>query len=135
MRIRVYYEDTDSGGVVYYANYLRFCERARTEFLRERGVEVAAHDAEGVIFVVARVEIAYRAPARYNDLLEIDTRIIDRRRTSFTFRHRILHGETEKLLAEADVRLVCVGAKGKPRRLPGDVARVVSCEVEDRPSP
>ncbi|MBU0754116.1 MAG: acyl-CoA thioesterase, partial [Planctomycetes bacterium] len=66
MDIRVYYEDTDSGGVVYYANYLRFFERDRTEYFRERGIGVAEYDAKGVLFVVADVEIAYRASAHHD---------------------------------------------------------------------
>jgi acyl-CoA thioester hydrolase len=131
MQIRIYYEDTDSGGVVYYANYLKFCERARTEFFRERGVDVAAYDARGIIFVVAHVDISYRAPARYNDLLEIETGLQACSRTSFIFSHRILRQETGQLLVEAELKLVCVNEKGKPRGLPDDVARVVEKASEE----
>ncbi len=126
MEIRIYYDDTDAGGVVYYANFLRYFERARTEYLREQGVEVAACADAGVLFVVAHAEIDYRSPARYNDVLQIQTRITDSTRTSLTFAHTIRQRETDSLVVEGWARLVCVDERGKPRRLPDEVARVVT---------
>jgi len=73
MQIRVYYEDTDAAGVVYHSNYLNYCERARTEYLRERGYSVAELAASGTVFPVARMEIDFKAPARHDDLLRIVT--------------------------------------------------------------
>ncbi|HEY0720810.1 MAG TPA: tol-pal system-associated acyl-CoA thioesterase [Gammaproteobacteria bacterium] len=83
--VRIYYEDTDHGGVVYYANYLRFMERARTEYLRHYGFEQDQLSAdEGVIFAVRSVELDYRRPARFNDLLAVSARIVHRGGASFT---------------------------------------------------
>lgn len=125
MDVRVYYEDTDAGGVVYYANYLKYCERARMEFFRDRGIGVSAYGAEGILFVVAHAEVSYKASARHDDLLTIKTYIIDHSRTSYTFLHRIFRKETEELLVEAKIRLACVDRNVKVRRLPEPVKRVV----------
>lgn len=125
MEIRVYYEDTDCGGVVYYASYLRFMERARTEFLRARGLEPAGREMEGLLFMVARAEVAYRAPGRYDDLLEVRTRVEELRRTGFTFHHEIVRKGTGELLVEGRIRMACVGADGRPRRLAEGVERLL----------
>lgn len=130
MQIRVYYEDTDCGGVVYYANFLRYFERARTEFLRERGFEVAAYAAAGLLFVVSHAEIAYHAPARYNDLLDIETAVVDVTRTSLTFGHAIRRFGDDRAIVEGAARLVCVDERGKPRRLPEDLTRLLAGEAE-----
>ena len=122
MQIRVYYEDTDCGGVVYYANYLRFLERARTEYLRERGIEVAAFAEEGFLFVVTHVDLSYRSPARYNDLLHIETKIVDQTRITFTLGHVIRQYDSNKVIVEGKITLACVNGKGHPTRLPEAVA-------------
>jgi acyl-CoA thioester hydrolase len=129
MQIRVYYEDTDCGGVVYYANFLRYFERARTEFLRERGFEVAAYAAAGLLFVVSHAEVAYHAPARYNDLLDIATEVVDATRTSLTFGHAIRRSGDDRVIVEGAARLVCVDERGKPRRLPEDLTRLLAREA------
>ena len=126
MDIRVYYEDTDGGGIVYYANYLKYFERARTEYFRERGIEIAAHAAVGVLFVVAHVEIDYRLPARYNDLLQIETEVADSSRASLTFSHIIRRHGTEEIIVEGWARLVCINEQGKPRRLPEEVSQIIT---------
>ncbi|MEO5656965.1 MAG: YbgC/FadM family acyl-CoA thioesterase [Nitrospiria bacterium] len=126
MEIRIYYEDTDCGGVVYYANFLKYFERARTEYLRDRGIEVAAYAAVGVLFVVAHVEIDYRAPARYNDLLSLESEIVDFTRTSLTFSHTAARRRDEQDIAEGWVRLVCVNERGKPHRLPEEIVQIVT---------
>jgi acyl-CoA thioester hydrolase len=126
MQIRVYYEDTDGGGIVYYANYLKYFERARTEYFRERGIEIAAHAAVGVLFVVAHAEIDYRLPARYNDLLEIETEVADFSRASLTFSHIIRRSGTEEIIVEGWARLVCINEEGKPRRLPEEVTQIIT---------
>ena len=130
MQIRVYYEDTDCGGVVYYANFLRYFERARTEFLRERGFEVAAYAAAGLLFVVAHAEIAYHAPGHYNDLLDIDTDVVDVTRTTLTFGHAIRRSGDDRMIVEGAARLVCVDERGRPRRLPEDLVRLLAHETE-----
>ena len=118
---RVYYEDTDSGGVVYYANYLGFLERARTEWLRAQGhsqIELAADP--GVLFAVAEVNIRYRRPARLDDLLVISCEPTPGGGASVVFAQQIRRDSADgELLAEASVRVVCVDARDfTPRRLP-----------------
>jgi acyl-CoA thioester hydrolase len=123
MDIRIYYEDTDCGGVVYYANFLKYFERARTEYLRERGIEVAAYATVGLWFVVTHVEVDYRSPARYNDLLRIETEIADITRTTFTFAHVVDRHGDERLIAEGWATLVCVDEGGRPRRVPDEIVQ------------
>jgi len=116
--VRIYYEDTDAGGVVYHANYLGYLERARTEFLRELGVSVKELNDEGCIFPVVRVEIDYRAPAVLDDLLKIETLVQNVGKTSFTLRQKIARSADNHPLVEALVTLVCVRPGMKARRLP-----------------
>jgi len=87
MNITIYYEDTDCGGVVYYANYLKYFERARTQYLEQRGLSVAGLMKEGTLFVVVHAEIHYQSPARYGDRLLIDTQMSAVNPASFTFSH------------------------------------------------
>ena len=123
LSVRIYYEDTDCGGVVYYANYLRYFERARTEYLRERGVDLGAWAEKGLYFVVSRVEIDYKAPARYSDLLEIETVVTDLSGTRITFSHAV-RGQDDRLIANSVVVLACVSA-GRPRRVPDEIIAVL----------
>lgn len=109
--VRVYWEDTDAGGVVYYANYLKFLERARSEWLRTLGIhqaELAAQD--DVLFVVRWVEADYRKPARFDDALAVQSRITELGRASLTMAQQVWRGD-EVLLA-AQVKLACVSASG-----------------------
>lgn len=116
--VRVYYEDTDAGGVVYHANYLRFAERARTEALRDLGVPHAELQAvHGLIFMVRRVKLDYLAPARLDDALSVVTspRLI--RGASVDLRQVVMRNET--IIADADLQLACVHAgTGRPARIP-----------------
>lgn len=120
---RVYWEDTDGGGIVYYANYLRFLERARTEWLRQRGFSQQRLLGEaGILFTVVSLEIEYRAPARLDDELEVTCDPQPQGPASLRFAQRIYRrpgaGERE-LLAEANVRVACLDARTlRPRRLP-----------------
>ena len=119
--VRVYWEDTDAGGVVYYANYLKFLERARSEWLRGLGFEQdRLRDREGVVFVVRRVEIDYLAPARFNDALEVSVEPGATGRASLTVTQTIRRGPTR--LARANVKLACVEAVSfKPARIPATI--------------
>lgn len=105
--VRVYYEDTDAGGVVYYANYLKFMERARTEWLRAKGFELPAlaHD-HGILFVVRAVEIEYLRPARFNDALDVTLELTEHGRSQITISQQVLRGH--EVLTKARVRAVCV---------------------------
>jgi acyl-CoA thioester hydrolase len=115
--VRVYYEDTDLAGVVYHANYLKFMERARSELLRAHGVDQRRLEAEeGLVFVVGRLEIDYRAPARFDDLLTVATAPAGLRRASATLAQTVRRGEA--VLAEARVTIACIDRAGRPRRLP-----------------
>jgi acyl-CoA thioester hydrolase len=121
---RVYWEDTDGAGVVYYANYLRFLERARTEWLRERGhVQTELAVAPGVLFAVAEVNIRYRRPARLDDLLLISCAPALEGAASVLFRQQIHRdGPAGELLVDADVRVVCVDTRDfRPRRVPASI--------------
>lgn len=118
MEFRIYYEDTDAGGVVYHARYLGFFERGRTEFFRERGLSVHALHEQGSIFPVVRMEIDFRSPARLDDLVRVETKLIEAGRTSFVMQQRLVLVPGGKLLTEGRVTLVCVGAEMKPKRLP-----------------
>jgi acyl-CoA thioester hydrolase len=105
--VRVYYEDTDAAGVVYYANYLKYMERARTEWLAARGVEVTEFEAtHGVVFVVHRAEIEYRLPARLGDRLEATLDLIELGRARLVALQQVWRGAS--LLTEARVTLACV---------------------------
>ena len=119
--VRVYWEDTDAGGIVFYANYLKFFERARTEWLRAAGVEQQAlRDSTGLIFVVAGTQLRYLAPARLDDLLSITVDPEPAGRASLVVRQRALRGDT--LLCEGEIRIGCVRAADlKPQRLPDSV--------------
>lgn len=127
--IRVYYEDTDCGGVVYYANYLRYFERGRTEFLRERGISLADLYDKRVLFVVTKVEVEYLSPCRYNDLLLLDTQVIDISRLTITFKHSIKREGSEKELVRGIVVLASVDKDGRPIRFPEEVRRALSIDM------
>jgi len=118
MEFRIYYEDTDAGGVVYHARYLGFFERGRTEFFRDRGLSVQQLHKEGRLFPVVRMEIDFRYPARLDELVRVETKLAEAGKTSFTMIQQLLRAEDGKLLAEGVVTLVCVDKEMKPRRLP-----------------
>ena len=118
--IRIYYEDTDLAGIVYYANYLKFFERARTEFLRAVGIEQSALKArEGFVFAVRRVEIDYLTPARFDDLLHVSAEIDRLGGASLTMRQQVRRGE--EILARGAVKIACLSDTGRPVRLPATV--------------
>jgi acyl-CoA thioester hydrolase len=120
--VRVYYEDTDAGGIVFYANYLKFFERARTEWLRAAGIgQQELLDAEGMAFVVKNASIDYVAPARLDDEIKLTTTIQKLGRASVHFFQQAWRGE--QLLTTANVKVGCVDAKTmRPRSLPDAVA-------------
>ena len=120
--IRIYYEDTDAGGVVYHANYMKFAERARTEYLRDLGfTNSEVRENHNVIFVVRHAESDYLAPMVLDDLVQIETRLVDMKRTSFTMNHKITRAGV--MIFDMTVVLVCVDWQAvKPVRIP-DVLR------------
>lgn len=119
---RVYYEDTDLAGVVYYANYMKFIERARTEWVRSMGVDQAKlKDEEGLVFAVRRVEADYFQPAKFDDELLVETTVESLTGARLTLRQDVLR-EGEKLFSGI-VTLVAIGANGAPARLPAILRR------------
>ncbi len=120
--VKVYYEDTDAGGVVYYGNYLRFLERARTEFLLDHGISVAELHNQGLFFAVTHVDISYRRPARLGETINITTEIFEMKKASTVFKSLILRNDT--LLVEAYVTFACIDKEGKARRLPAELRRL-----------
>ena len=117
MDVKIYYEDTDCGGVVYYANYLRYMERARTEYLASKGFSVKKLADEGTVFMVLRVEIDYKSPARYGDTIEIETWVSDVTRVTSVFEHVMRDKATGRVFTECRAKVVYVDAGGRPKRL------------------
>jgi acyl-CoA thioester hydrolase len=119
--IRIYYEDTDAAGVVYYANYLRFCERARTEWLRSLGFE--QHDlltARSIAFVVRSVEARFLSPARLDDALELVTRVVELRGASLTFEQQLFR--ERELLFDSRITIACIDTlRNRPMPIPPDM--------------
>lgn len=116
--VRVYYESTDAGGVVYHAEYLKFLERARTEWLRSLGFEqTALRTDDGVLFVVHSMQIKYVLPAKFNELLQVKSRLVELGRSRFVFDQKLLR--EDRILNQAVVEVVCVAdATFKPTALP-----------------
>lgn len=115
--LRVYYEDTDFGGIVYYANYLKFIERARSEWVRELGIDqIALKDQQKIVFAVRRVEADYLAPARFEDELTVFTRVLSSSPARLKLNQIVRRGEVK--LFKAIVTLVALGPSGAPVRLP-----------------
>jgi len=120
--VRVYYEDTDAGGVVYYANYLKFAERARTEALRRAGFDQSElKDAHHIAFVVRHCEVDFLKPARLDDLLAVETRLGDISKVSLSMQQVIRRGD--ETLVKLAVKLAVVGAGMKLSRLPDKVSK------------
>lgn len=135
--VRVYYEDTDSGGVVYYANYLKFMERARTEWLRNLGFEQDVLSTEyGIVFAVRSVSVDYLRPARFNDLLHVSVRLDTHRAAELRFAQTVVRprgvdgmpGEGE-LLCAGEVKVACVDSDSfRPRRIPEKLLAEIASE-------
>jgi acyl-CoA thioester hydrolase len=123
--IRVIYGDTDQMGVVYYANYLRFFEAGRNEFLRAKGLRYReVEERLGVILPVSEAAVSYKAPARYDDLLTVETSLAELRRVSARFDYRVLRGT--EVLATGHTVHACVDAEGRIRRVPPELSEALS---------
>ncbi len=126
--MRVYYEDTDAGGVVFYANYLSFMERARTEWLRALGFEQPALASQhGVLFVVRAVNIDYLKPSRFNDILQVTVEAVNVGGSRIRFLQRVLRGDEE--IVRADVDVVCVNTDTfRPARIPLEMRTTIGTQ-------
>ena len=125
LSVRVYYEDTDLAGIVYYANYLKFIERGRSEWLRDRGIDqVALKAASGHVFAVRRIEADYLRPARFDDLLTVETVLSHMTAARIVVEQAVRRGDD--LLFTARVTLACLDAGGRPARLPRTLAAALA---------
>ena len=130
MEIRIYYEDTDCGGVVYYANYLKYFERARTGYLEQRGLSVAKLMKEGTVFMVVHAEVDYKSPARYGETLTIEKTLDAGKNASITFEHVIREKASGRVVVEGSATLVPTGTYGKIKRLDSGLKKAL-----DAPAP
>ena len=123
-KIKIYYEDTDSGGVVYYANYLKYLERARSEAIYSLGLSNSKlHKDYGALIIVKSCNINYKKPAKFEDNLEIFSFVISKTRTSFSMSQTIKRNE--EIISEAEVQLVTVNDEGKPIKIPEVLLKLV----------
>ncbi len=126
--VRVHWEDTDAAGIVYYANYLRFIERARSDLVRGFGIDQAALlGQDGIAFQVRRCEIDYLTPARLDDELVVETRLHRLRGARMDMSQDVLRDAAA--LVRTQITLACVGRDGRPRRIPGEIARRLTPET------
>lgn len=125
--VQVYWEDTDAGGVVYHSQYLNFMERARTEWLRHLGlIQTEMRDALGLLFVVRHIDMHFKKPAKFDDLLIVRTSLINQGRSFMTFEQLILRGE--EMLTSSMVKVVCIDAeKFKPVSIPKNMLQRFEC--------
>jgi acyl-CoA thioester hydrolase len=129
--VRVYYEDTDHGGVVYYANYLKFMERARTEWLRAKGLEQdTLINEQGVIFAVRSVQVDYLKPARFNQSLSVTAEVMETGKASMTFKQRVILTTTDasggeddgEVLCRGQIKVACLDSRSlKPKAIPASI--------------
>ncbi|OGS43810.1 MAG: hypothetical protein A2539_06035 [Elusimicrobia bacterium RIFOXYD2_FULL_34_15] len=123
MEIKIYYQDTDCGGVVYYANYLTYFERARTEWMTEKGVSVKDLAKEGFLFVVAHAEVDYKSPAKYGEIIKVYTSLVDVKGVRLELSYKIEEKESKRLIVTGKTTLVCVGTDFKPKRISEEVIK------------
>ncbi|MEJ6655588.1 MAG: tol-pal system-associated acyl-CoA thioesterase [Pseudomonas sp.] len=132
LRARVYFEDTDAGGIVYYVNYLKFMERARTELVRSLGFDQSALQRENIIFVVHSVSARYHAPACLDDELVVSAAVLELKRASVRFAQQVRRADG-KLLCEGEVLVACVSAdQYKPRIIPVALRNAFAAEQGDQ---
>jgi acyl-CoA thioester hydrolase len=127
MQKRIYYHDTDCGGVVYYANYLKYLEEARTDYMEKRGLILKELAEKGFLFVVRRIDIEYKAPAHYGDILEISSKLSKIKNVSVEFHQEIKR--KEQLLVSAATILVCIDKNFRPSAMSDELINNFSNEI------
>jgi acyl-CoA thioester hydrolase len=120
--VKIYYEDTDAAGIVYYGNFLRYLERARTEFLLGHGINIAELHFQGIFFPVIHVDVFYKKPARLGETINITTEIAEMKNASAVLKSLIFRNNT--IIVEAYVTFACIDREGKPRRLPEELRKL-----------
>lgn len=128
--IEIYYEDTDTGGVVYYANYLKYFERARTELLKSLGVDPALWVKRGVTFAVTKAEATYKGNAAYGDTIVIETEVKPLRGARLVFDYKVTHKADGRTLVTGRTDMACLNGKMRPRRTPEEILELLSKERE-----
>jgi acyl-CoA thioester hydrolase len=123
-QVRVFYEDTDFSGYVYHANYLKYCERARSDYLRVIGVDQNAMFAEGQAFVVRKMDCEFLRPAKFEDVLEVETRLVEMSGARFELAQLVRRGAEE--IFSAKVTVAIIGPSGRPLRIPSELAQKFS---------
>ena len=122
--VKVYYEDTDSGGVVYYANYLKFTERARTNMIQELGFKLnQLKDDYDCLFIVKKVNCEYLQSTKLEDILEVHSKIIQVKNASFELEQNIFRDN--KIIFQSNIIMVCVNTEGKPKKIPENIASLL----------
>lgn len=123
--VRIYYEDTDAGGIVYHANYLKFCERGRTEYLRQLGIEQDDYLKQNIAFVVKSMDIDFKVAAKFNDMIDVVTEITQIKRASVEFIQTILNNKEQPVFT-AKVQVACIDlTKMRPKAIPSDILGVL----------
>jgi acyl-CoA thioester hydrolase len=131
LQLRVYYEDTDFSGVVYHANYLKFCERARSDFIRLVGFDQAAMSAEGQHFVIHRMDCMFKSPARFDDIITVETTPSAVKGARMEMVQRVLRDEVE--LFTANVTAVVIDGKGRPMRVSPEMTKKFQLATKSAP--
>lgn len=126
MEVKIYYHHTDCGGVVYYANYLKFLEEARTEFFAQRGLSIGELANQDIMFVVNRQEIDYKLPAFYGDILDVQSSVEGISAVRIEFAHKITN-QDKKIVSVAKTILVCVDGRLRPRAIPEEIREKLAC--------
>ena len=121
MDIKIYYKDTDCGGVVYYANYLAYFEQARTEWMEQKGVSIRDLAGQGILFVVKNAQIDYISPARYGETLEVITETEKISGVSIDFVYNIYEKESSRHIVRGTTKMVCINGVMKPQKMPAEV--------------
>ncbi len=121
MEKRIFYHDTDAGGIVYYGNYLKYLEEARTEMLEKKGLSVAIFRKRGLMYVVRKCAITYRSPARYGDIIVCAAQVQKITAAQLVVDHTIQDKENKRLIVEAEVTLACLNGDFKPVSIPDDL--------------
>ncbi|MDA3792541.1 MAG: thioesterase family protein [Elusimicrobia bacterium] len=129
VKIKIYYADTDCGGVVYYARYLEYFERARTEFFESKGLSVRELAENGILFVVRSASIDYISPAKYGDIIIVDIKLQKLKGASLVFSYKISESSDEKLLVTGSTKLAAVDKTMRPARIPAEVANNIRVDL------
>jgi acyl-CoA thioester hydrolase len=129
LEIKMYYEDTDAGGIIYYANHVKYMERGRTEYLNAIGISLPRLMEQGSLFTVTDLDLHYRSYAQYGDVLVVETRLRELAAAFLIIEHRMKEKISGRLVAEGSTKLVCVSARGKAKRIPRDMQRALQTEL------